>query len=154
MVLKKGVFILTKFHFYIKHSFEISGKGLLYFYQETSSLIGNQTNHRTNMSLPYWSNSRDESDYECICIVINGKTRSVPWPYLPVHRLVPQGTAGETDQFTDGIVEALRSMHWLFKHLNQTMSEALGQLYCYFYLYTYGKCSKIILSTNCPVIKT
>ena len=56
---------------------EISGKGLLHFYQETSSLIGNQTNHRTNMSSPYKSNSSNESDYECICIVINGKIRSV-----------------------------------------------------------------------------
>ena len=48
MDLKKGVF-LTKFHFYIKCSMEISGKGLLRFYQQASSLIGNQTNHRTNM---------------------------------------------------------------------------------------------------------
>ena len=45
MVLKKGVF-LTKFHFYIKRSMEISGKGLLHFDQETLSLIGNQTYHR------------------------------------------------------------------------------------------------------------
>ena len=30
------------------------------------------------MFLPYKSNSCYESDYECICIVINGKTRSVP----------------------------------------------------------------------------
>ena len=57
---------------------EISGKGLLHFYQDTSSLLGNQTNHRTNMFLPYESNSRFESDYECICIVNNGKTCSVP----------------------------------------------------------------------------
>ena len=48
LVLKKGAF-LTKFHFYIKHSMEISGKGLLHFYQETSSLMGSQANHRTNM---------------------------------------------------------------------------------------------------------
>ena len=39
--------------FYIKRSMEISGKGLLHFYQETSSVIGNQTNHRTNRVLPY-----------------------------------------------------------------------------------------------------
>ena len=45
--------ILTKFHFYIKRSMEISGKGLLYFDQKASSLIGNQTNHRTNMCVPY-----------------------------------------------------------------------------------------------------
>ena len=44
---KRG--ILTKFHFYIKRSMEISGKGLLHFDQETSSLIGNQTYQRTNM---------------------------------------------------------------------------------------------------------
>ena len=48
---------------------EISGKGLLQFDQETSSLIGNQT---------YQPNSCYESDYECICIMINGKTCSVP----------------------------------------------------------------------------
>ena len=29
------------------------------------------------MFLPYYSNSCYESDYECICIVINGKIRSV-----------------------------------------------------------------------------
>ena len=49
---EKGVF-LTNFHFYIKRSMEISGKGLLYFYQQASSLIGNQTKYRTNMCLPY-----------------------------------------------------------------------------------------------------
>ena len=74
---EKGVF-LTKFHFYIMRTMEISGKGFLQFYQQASSLIGNQTNHRTNMFLPYYSNSCYESDYECICIVINGKIRSVP----------------------------------------------------------------------------
>ena len=57
---------------------DISGKGLLHFDQETPSLIGNQTNHRTNMFLPYQSHSCYESDYECICIMINGKTCSVP----------------------------------------------------------------------------
>ena len=57
---------------------EISGKGLLHFHQETSSLIGYHNNHRTNMFLPYQSNSCYESDYECICIVVNGKTRGVP----------------------------------------------------------------------------
>ena len=46
--MKKGIF-LTKIHFYIKHSMEISGKGLLHSYQQASSLIGNQTNQRTNM---------------------------------------------------------------------------------------------------------
>ena len=35
---------------------EISGKGLLHFYQETSSLMGRQANHRTNMFLPYEPN--------------------------------------------------------------------------------------------------
>ena len=54
-VLKFGFekFFSTKFLFYIKRSIEISGKGLLYFYQQASSLIGNKTNHRTNMCLPY-----------------------------------------------------------------------------------------------------
>ena len=77
LVLKKGVF-LAKFHFYMKRSKEISGKGFLQFYQQASSLICNQTNHRTSMFLPYYSNSCYEPDYECICIVINGKIRSVP----------------------------------------------------------------------------
>ena len=45
--------ILTNFHFYIKRSMEISGNGLLHFYEQAASLIGNQTNHRTNMCLPY-----------------------------------------------------------------------------------------------------
>ena len=57
---------------------DIFGKELLHFHQETSSLISYQTNHRTNMVLPYYSNSCYESDYECICIVVNGKTRSAP----------------------------------------------------------------------------
>ena len=74
---EKGVF-LTKFHFYIKRSMEISGKCLLHFDQKTSSLIGNQTYHRTNMFSPYQPNSCYESDYECICIMITDKTCSVP----------------------------------------------------------------------------
>ena len=49
---EKRVF-LTKFQFYIKRSMEISGKGLLHYYQQAASLMGNQTNHRTNMSLPF-----------------------------------------------------------------------------------------------------
>ena len=49
---EKRVF-LTKIYFYIKRSMEISGKGLLHFYQQASSLIGNHTNHRTNMFLLY-----------------------------------------------------------------------------------------------------
>ena len=57
---------------------EISGKGLLHFDQETSSLIGNQTVQWTNMFLTYQANSCYASDYECICIMINGKTCSVP----------------------------------------------------------------------------
>ena len=52
LVLKQRVF-LTKFHFYIERSMEISERGWLYFYQETSSLIGNQTYHRTNMFSPH-----------------------------------------------------------------------------------------------------
>ena len=39
--------------FNIKCSMEFSGKGLLHFYHETSSLIDNETNHRTNMFSPY-----------------------------------------------------------------------------------------------------
>ena len=74
---EKGYFV-TKFHFYIKRSMEISGKGLLQFDQETSSLIGYQLYHRTKMFSPYQPNSCYESDYECICIMINGKTCSVP----------------------------------------------------------------------------
>ena len=57
---------------------EISGKGLLHFDQETLSLVGNQTFHRTNMFWPYQTNFCYESDYECSCIMINGKTCSVP----------------------------------------------------------------------------
>ena len=48
IVLKLG-FEKGEIHFYIKRSMEISGTGLLHFYQQASSLIGNQTNHRTNM---------------------------------------------------------------------------------------------------------
>ena len=48
---KMGIF--NKFHFYEKRSMEISGKGLLHFHKEASSLIGNQTNYRTNIFLPY-----------------------------------------------------------------------------------------------------
>ena len=44
---KRGIFFL-KFYFYIKRSMEISGKGLLYFYQQASTMIDNQTNHITN----------------------------------------------------------------------------------------------------------
>ena len=73
---KRG--ILTKLHYNIKHYMDIFRKGLLYFYQETSFLINDLTNHRTNMCSPYLSYSCYELDYECICIVINGKTRSVP----------------------------------------------------------------------------
>ena len=57
---------------------EISGKGLPHLYQQASSLIGNQTNHTRNIFLPYLSNSRYEAHYKCICIVIDGKIRSVP----------------------------------------------------------------------------
>ena len=60
---------------------EIPGKGLQNFHHQASSLIGNQAKHRANNNnnyLPYLSNSCYESDHECICIVINGKIRSVP----------------------------------------------------------------------------
>ena len=60
---------------------EISGKGLLLFLSSTSSLIGNQANQRSMYS-PYQSNFCYVSDYECICIAINGKTHSVPLKIL------------------------------------------------------------------------
>ena len=83
-MLKLDVKLDAKILFYIKRSMEISGKGLLHFYQQASSLIGIQTNHRTNMLLPYQYNSRYESDYACICIVINGEIRSVPLNILSI----------------------------------------------------------------------
>ena len=49
---QKGVFFLTKTHFYIKRFVEIYGKGLLHFYKQASSLIGSQTNHMTNIINP------------------------------------------------------------------------------------------------------
>ena len=70
---EKMVFFLTKFHFYIKHSAGISGMESLHFYQQESSLIGHQTNHRAYMFYLI-TNSRYELDCEYICIVINGKT--------------------------------------------------------------------------------
>ena len=63
---------------------EISGKGLHQFDQDTSSLIRNQIYHRTKMFSPYQPNSCYESDYECICIMINGKTCSVPLNILSI----------------------------------------------------------------------
>ena len=48
---KRG--IVNKIHFYIKRSMESSGKEPRHFYQQASSLIGYQTNHGTNMILPY-----------------------------------------------------------------------------------------------------
>ena len=53
---------------------EISGKGLFQFYEQPSSLIGNQSNHRCQVLLIQLY----ESDYECICILIYGKIRNVP----------------------------------------------------------------------------
>ena len=44
---QRGIF--NKNHFYKRRSMEISGKGLLHFYQQALALIGNQTYHRTNM---------------------------------------------------------------------------------------------------------
>ena len=57
---------------------EISGKGLLHFYQQLSSLIGNQANHRTNIFCQVLLIQLYESDYECIFIVIYGKICNVP----------------------------------------------------------------------------
>ena len=51
-IFEKEVF-LAKFHFYIKRSMDIPGKGVLHFHHKTPSLISNQTYHRTNMFLPY-----------------------------------------------------------------------------------------------------
>ena len=50
---EKGVFS-TKLHFYIKRSMEILGGGFLHFYQQPSSLIGYQTNHRTNIFAKFY----------------------------------------------------------------------------------------------------
>ena len=84
---------LTKFHFYIKRSTEISGKGLLHFYQQASSLMDPQTNHWTNLFCSLKTNSRYESDYECIYIVIYGKRHSVPLNILSsvFRSFVPRG---------------------------------------------------------------
>ena len=65
--------IINKYHFYIKRSMEISGNRLLHFYQQASSLIGNQTNQMITCFCLI-----NESDYESICDVINGKNHSVP----------------------------------------------------------------------------
>ena len=73
---KRGIF--NKIPFLHKAFHGDFWKGLLHFDQEASSLIGNQTYHRTNMFSPYQPNSYYESDYECICIMVNGKTCSVP----------------------------------------------------------------------------
>ena len=40
--------------------------------------MGHKTYHMTNICLSYKYSSRYESDYECIYIVINDKTRSAP----------------------------------------------------------------------------
>ena len=64
---------------------EISGKGLFHFYQQPSSLIGNQTNHRTNMFCQVLLIHLNESDYECICIVFYGKICNVPLNILAVY---------------------------------------------------------------------
>ena len=72
---KRGIF--NKNPFLHKASHGNFWKGTSSFLS-TSIILGNQTNHRTNMFLTCKSNSRHESDYACICIVINGKIRSVP----------------------------------------------------------------------------
>ena len=74
---EKRVFF-NKIPFLHKTFHNISGKILLLFHQQASSLYGRQTYHRTNSFLPYKYSSCYESDYECICIAINGKTSSVP----------------------------------------------------------------------------
>ena len=57
---------------------EISGKGLFHFYQQPSSLKGNQTNYRTNVFCQVLLIQLYESDYKCIRIVIYGRIRNVP----------------------------------------------------------------------------
>ena len=73
---KRGIF--NKIPFLHKAFHGDFWKRFTSFDQETLSLICNQTNHRKNMFLPYQPNSCYESDYECSCIMINGKTCSVP----------------------------------------------------------------------------
>ena len=73
---KRG--ILTKIPFLHKAFHGRFWKGMTLFFQEASPLIGNQTCHKTNMFSPHWSNSCFESDYESVCIMVNGKTSSVP----------------------------------------------------------------------------
>ena len=46
---KWDIFFFTIFQFYMKRSMEISGKGLLHYYQQASSLMGHQTYHTTSM---------------------------------------------------------------------------------------------------------
>ena len=64
---------------------EIPEKGLFHFYQQSSSLIGNQTNHMTNMFCQVLLIQLYESDSECICIVIYGKIRNVLINILAVY---------------------------------------------------------------------
>ena len=40
--------------------------------------MNHYTNHWKDMYVSYYMNAHYESDYECICIVINGKTKSAP----------------------------------------------------------------------------
>ena len=70
---KRGIFNKIPFLHKAFHG-DFWKRDFFYFYQQASSLIGNQTIH----SLPYQPNSRYESGYECICIVTNGKNHSVP----------------------------------------------------------------------------
>ena len=52
--------------------------GLLHSYKQASSLVGHQTNRKTNRFYFFISNSRCKSDYACICMVVKGKACSVP----------------------------------------------------------------------------
>ena len=61
-----------QFHFYTKRSTDNS-RGIITTF--VSTLMGHQINHMTNIFLSYKTKSCHESDYECICIVINGNTR-------------------------------------------------------------------------------
>ena len=86
---KRGIF--KKISFLHKAFHGDFWKRLLHFHQESSSFISNLTNHRTNMCLPGKSNSCFESDDECIGIVINGKTRSVPSNSVNLYQITHKG---------------------------------------------------------------
>ena len=77
---EKGVF-LTKFHSYMKGSMDNSGTGLLHFIKKHN--VDRKPNYSQDKhDFALLIHFRFESDYECICFVINDKTRSVPLTIL------------------------------------------------------------------------